>query len=158
RGRVRSLTLLDQQHGESVSWSRVSYYAGVAPSGGLRFSTDTAVYPIMPPGAPQTSRTTDWTDGQRMPVGWLRSRTPTQLLTIHYQPSSEQITVATSSTGTARVTNHLGASIQRLVVADESGQFYRGADIAPESSQRLEVAQLADLHAELRDIVNDQPL
>ncbi|MGI9457636.1 MAG: hypothetical protein ACR2NU_13815, partial [Aeoliella sp.] len=48
--RVRSLsiTLLDQDRGEAVSWNRLSYYAAFAPREGLTFSKETAVYPILP--------------------------------------------------------------------------------------------------------------
>jgi hypothetical protein len=158
RARVRSLTVLDQLRGESVSWSRVSYYAGVAPSGGLRFSTDTAVYRIQPPGGPNANRTLDWTDGQRMPTGWLRSRTPTQLLTVHYRQGSEQLSIATSTTGAARVTNQLGAALRYLAVADESGEYYAAKNVAADASERLESLDLNDVHTALRALVSEQPL
>ena len=45
RVRVRGLMEIDQRVGRTVSWSRQSYYAGLAPSQGLRFSERTAVYP-----------------------------------------------------------------------------------------------------------------
>jgi hypothetical protein len=158
RARVRSVTMLDQIRGESVSWSRLSYYAGVAPSGGLRFSTDTAVYPIRPPGEHESNRTLDWTEGQRMPVGWLRSRTPTQLLAIHFRQSPEHLAVATSSTGTTRVTNHLGTAVRWLALADANGQILSAQSIAPEASERLESKGLDALHAELRELLSSQPL
>ena len=75
RTRVRSLTMLDQTRGEAVSWSRVSYYAGLAPSGGLRFSRDTAIYPIESSFTGSGAhRVLDWTEDQHMTSGWLRSR------------------------------------------------------------------------------------
>ena len=49
RSRVRSLTLLDQKANSAVTMSRLSLYSGLAPSGGLTFSPETAVYPIWPP-------------------------------------------------------------------------------------------------------------
>jgi hypothetical protein len=158
RGRVRSLTVLDQVRGESVSWSRVSYYAGVAPSGGLRFSTDTAVYPMRPPGASTANRTLDWTDGQNMPTGWLRSRTPTQLLTVHYRQGTEQLAIATSTTGAARVTNNLGTAVRWLAVADENDRLFFAENVAVDASERLESRELPELQAALRNMINEQPL
>ncbi len=158
RGRARSVTMLDQVHGESVSWSRLSYYAGVAPSGGLRFSPDTAVYPIDPPGDPSGGRSLDWTTLQHMPSGWLRSRTPTQLLTVAYRQGPEQLTVASGSGEAVRVTNNLGTHIHKLLLLDEEGNTYGAEDLARDVSVRLEPKEFADLHAGLRKILATQPL
>ena len=46
RVRVRSFTEIDQRAGRAVSWSRQSYYAGLAPSGGLTFPETAVVFPI----------------------------------------------------------------------------------------------------------------
>ena len=46
RVRVRGVVEMDQKNGRMVSWSRQSYYAGLAPSQGLRFPANAAVYPI----------------------------------------------------------------------------------------------------------------
>lgn len=158
RARVRSVTQLDQVRGESVSWSRVSYYAGVAPSGGLKFSNDTAVYPIRSPGSPVPNRVLDWTVGQQMPSGWLRSRTPTQLLTVHSGQATEHLAIASSSTGAARVSNHLGTKVELLIVADEDGRILTAQDIEPDDSQRLEPEAIEDLHIALRTAIERQPL
>ncbi len=65
----RSLTQLDQRAGEAVSWARLSYYAGVAPDGGLAMPADVALYPVMPEwavrygygGAASSERELRWT-------------------------------------------------------------------------------------------------
>lgn len=158
RGRVRSVTLLDQVRGESVCWSRISYYAGVAPSGGLRFSPDTAVYPMEPPGSSGGQRSVDWTEGQHLTSGWLRSRTPTQLVTVAYRQSGEQLVVASSSTGVVRVTNNLGANIGMLVLAAADGTFYSTQDLPRDESVRLEQNDLAELQIALRKLVDGQRL
>jgi hypothetical protein len=158
RSRVRSVTLLDQVRGESVSWSRISYYAGVAPSGGLRFSPDTAVYPLDPPGSSGAQRSVDWTDGQHMQSGWLRSRTPTQLVTVAYRQGGEQIEVASSSTGVVRVTNKLGTNIRLLVLAAADGTIYSTQDLPRDESIRLEPKDLADAQIALRKLADGQRL
>ena len=43
RARVRSVTQIDQRNRRAVCWSRISYYAGLAPSRGLTFSDDIVV-------------------------------------------------------------------------------------------------------------------
>ena len=44
--RTRSFTEINRRHGEAACWSRIAYYAGITPSKGLEFPSDTAVYPI----------------------------------------------------------------------------------------------------------------
>jgi hypothetical protein len=56
------------------------------------------------------------------------------------------------------VTNNLGATVHLLLVADENGQTFRAENIAPGASDRLEPQDLANMHAELRKIVDGQRL
>jgi hypothetical protein len=77
--RPRTLTVLDPARGEGVCWQRLSYYAGLAPSGGLSFSPETAVYPLMaqpsPYGRGEATRVVVWGENQNLTRGWLASRT-----------------------------------------------------------------------------------
>jgi hypothetical protein len=158
RVRVRSVTLLDQVRGESVSWSRISYYAGLAPSGGLRFSPDTAVLPIDQPGRPSWHRSVDWTETQRLTTGWVPSRTPTQLLAIHYREGSEHLAVASGDTDVLRLTNNLDVHIRKLILAGEPGLFYTADDLAPQASQRVEPVELGDVLPPVGRLVGAQVL
>jgi tetratricopeptide (TPR) repeat protein len=124
RTRVRSVTRLDQNRSEGVSLSRISYYAGLAPAGGLHFSTDTAVYPLDPDDEPSGYRVLHWTEQQNLTSGWLQSRTPAQLLTISARPMGEHLVIATDVAGALRITNNLGAAIQLLVLCDADGALY----------------------------------
>src|SRR5262249_52995300 len=94
RARARSFTQLDQRNGEAACWSRLSFYAGLAPSGGLQFTEDTAVVPLTLQALAndeQATRVLDWLPSDRaksdspleqhMTSGWLYSRTPTQFIT-----------------------------------------------------------------------------
>ncbi len=157
RTRVRSVTMLDQKRREAISWARVSYYAGLAPAGGLRFSADTAVYPIDQPERRPSDRALDWTEDQHMTSGWLRARTPTQLLTVGYKPTDAHVAVAVAD-GAARVTNQLGTPIRLVVVAGGSGEWFSAKDLAHGQSVRLEPQELAEIHADLRKLIAAQVL
>ncbi len=46
RMQSRSITYLDQDSGEAACLGRLTYYAGLTPAEGLKFSASTAVYPL----------------------------------------------------------------------------------------------------------------
>jgi len=73
RIRIRSFTQIDQRRGHAACWARLSYYAGLAPFGGLRFPDDVAVIPFDYLPAEQESRTREliWEDDQWLSSGWL---------------------------------------------------------------------------------------
>ena len=83
-----------------VSWSRLSYYTGFAPSAGLLFDGNTTVFPLEK--APDRNsftgrrRQLDWTPEQHLARGWLASRTPTQYVTVRACPSRRELTVIAS--------------------------------------------------------------
>ena len=134
RARSRSVTLLDQQTGQAVAWSRLAYYSGLAPSGGLRFSNDTAVIPFeyIPHGVggSQTTRVSDAeADHQQLTHGWLPSRTPTQLVTVCPYSSKKSLKVSSREKKAITVANQLGAPIRHLLVCDADGRFGYGANI-----------------------------
>ena len=93
-----------------------------------------------------------------MQSGWLRSRTPTQLVTVAYRQGGEQIEVASSSTGVVRVTNKLGTNIRLLVLAAADGTIYSTQDLPRDESIRLEPKDLADLLVALRKLTDAQRL
>jgi hypothetical protein len=152
RSRVRSLTLLDQKANSAVTMSRLSLYSGLAPSGGLTFSPETAVYPIWPPDMSFDSGVLDWTDKQRLESGWLRSRTRTQFYTVAHRDQRGRVDV-TPGAGGVKIANGLEWDLEALVVADESGTMCYGSDIPAGASadlsritpqQRQSVVELLD--------------
>lgn len=137
RARVRSVTLLDQTRGRCVSWSRQSYYAGLAPSAGLVFPRESVVYPLY--FSPEYEeehgprrRRLEWDDRQRLEKGWLRSRIMTQMLVAHAGETDIRLTVkpADSSDSPPEITNDLGARIIELLLRDEDGRYYTATDVA----------------------------
>ncbi len=133
RVRVRSFTRIDQQQGQAACWSRLSYYAGVAPLGGLRFPDDVAVIPLehFPVEQGSAERELIWEQDQWLAKGWLASRTPTQLLTMRSRATSRGLTISGSEDNpeSIRVENGLGTRIVQLVVRDKAGPYYWAADL-----------------------------
>ncbi len=124
RVRTRSVTLLDQSCGEAVVWGRQTYYAGLAPSGGLTYEGDTAVFPVR---AFQDTRKTGgeiaWhSDGrQQFRQGFLASRTLAQFLLVRATPSDRRLTIRSLPGGGAAVHNRLGVPVRYLLVVGDDG-------------------------------------
>jgi hypothetical protein len=134
--RVLSYTTLDQRTGEAACWSRLSFYSGLAPGQGLTMPSDVTVYPIIPgwnvgSSDPYLSAERDlvWeTDQAKLARGWLRSRTPTQFLTIRARKSPHMLELLPAD-GKIRATNTLGTPIKFVVAADENGNLYNGNNL-----------------------------
>ncbi|MFO0897642.1 MAG: hypothetical protein U0836_09505 [Pirellulales bacterium] len=130
--RPRTLTILDPGRGAGLCWQRLSYYAGLAPSGGLTFSPETAVFPLVaqpsPYGRGQATRVVVWGEHQNLTRGWLASRTPTQFVTLRVAGTSASIGVAAAGNG-LELSNRLGTDILQIVVADDQGRFFHAADL-----------------------------
>ncbi|MDZ4659831.1 MAG: hypothetical protein SH868_19830 [Bythopirellula sp.] len=162
--RARSFTLLDQKANSAVCWSRLSYYAGIAPSDGLEFPQDTLVYPILP-----SSRLSDrremrryagqrreviWDGSQQLTRGWLQSRTPTQYLTITSHDTEKQILFEpTQDKITAK--NQLGVKILTLVVEDKEGKIFTGEMIDEGESLLLTPSTQIKAMLKLRTLLAD---
>lgn len=138
RASAEAVTWVDQGANRAYTEGRVSYYAGLAPRGGLRFSRQTIVMPAhLPRSRPGRShrterpvRTTlDWTDGQVLRDGWISSRrlapfvlrsSQTTRLRLEVRPVGENL----------EVTNGLGADLRRLRIGDDKGRIYEAGHLA----------------------------
>jgi hypothetical protein len=155
RLRARSLTYLDQRNSAASCWARLSFYAGLAPSGGLKFSDETVVLPLQPDeidygeGAP---RELDWRRinrsdpasplEQHLTDGWLSSRTPTQFITVRNRKTSSKLIVDQSADmQVLKVTNQLGVDVEKLLLIDESGGCFTGTQIDAGQADELSKAE-----------------
>jgi hypothetical protein len=92
---------------------------------------DVAVYPIVPDwnassieSVVNSKRDLRWTPGEaEMSRGWLRSRTPTQYLTVRARKSPIRLEL-TPVRDRLRAKNSLNAPIEYVVVVDEAGKFW----------------------------------
>jgi hypothetical protein len=154
RVRARSVTHVDQRLGEASCWARLSYYAGIAPSGGLTFSDDLVAFPL---------EFTPWTDNyvddwetrkldwrrreassatsplqQQLKDGWLKSRTATQFITGRIRQSPIRLEITPEADGKPlAIVNRLGTPIEKLVLIDEAGKCWTGESIPAEKSAAL---------------------
>ena len=156
RVRVRSVTQINQQTGQTECWARLSYYSGLAPSNGLTFSEDVAVYPYNAPGTDRRSgdRELQWVDEQRMTSGWLRSRTPTQYLTVRSRKSTIGIEVGQAADRRLPITNHLGTNVDLLVLRDDDNGLYWVEGVAEGGGADAVPVGPAEAVAELQRKVN----
>jgi hypothetical protein len=142
RGRAETLTILDQPARQAVTRASVSLYAaGMAPSGGLRFSRDAAVFPLgIVDGVPNTERESlDLTEQQRFAAGLIRARSPSNFEQIVFRPARERLTFSADG-GRVSVVNGLGVRVNRL--------FYRAGDMVYRLEAGLEPGERAVLRAE----------
>lgn len=142
--RNRSLTHLDQRSGKMECWARQSYYAGLSPSGGLKYPLDSAVFPIEErPWSNNSgsgrSRTLVWTDDeQQLRSGYLRSREPAQFLVVRSAASQKKIALEVPQSGELTATNQLGVKIVHLVARNRDGNYFQGSDLAAGGKQKLQ--------------------
>lgn len=140
RVRLRSYTSVNAVDGTAVSWARQTYYAGLAPSGGLVFPRETAIYPIDPNPVANSRRQRRliWDDQQRLAAGYLPSRATSQFLVIHAGPTSLKVGVERTADGTGiTARNELQTEIRELLVCD-AGQCFWGQQLSPGQSAQLQ--------------------
>lgn len=123
KGRVRSVTLLDPATNTATSISRIAVFAGMAPSSGLRFSNETAVFPLYPFQEGFVDGEVDWTETQALTGGWLKTRTRTQFVTVTRRDERGRLTV-TPVEGGLRAVNGLEVPLTHLVVTGSDGTAY----------------------------------
>lgn len=159
--RARSVTLIDQNRGEAVSWSRLSHYAGVGSEGRLAFPGDTQVVPILPAwesavaASDSSLRTMVWRDGvQELGPAWMPTRTAVQHLAIRSRATEHRVAVAESASG-VEVNNQLGADIEVIYVLDSNAEWRRGAEIDAGATARLDPIEQQALLSELRVLMLD---
>ncbi len=157
KSRARTMTFIDQKSNTAVSIGRVALFAGLSPRGGMRFSPETAVYPIWPENTGFDSGTVDWTDQQNLASGWLRSRTRTQFLTMSHSDERGRLTVKETGGDTLEVMNGLEWGLEALVVADKAGRLFYGKSIPAGASSQLSL-MTAENQLEFRGLVSVFPL
>ena len=135
-GRIRSVTWIDAATNSATTVSRMSLFAGWAPSSGLRFSNDTAVYPLLPLGEEFQGGTVDWSERQSLTDGWFNTRTRTQFVTVNSRDERGRLRVAQTNGGLT-VVNGFTMTLEHVIVNDSRGRAYYGRNLAPGEEQRL---------------------
>jgi hypothetical protein len=131
-GRAVTFTMLDQVRKQAVTRATMSLYAaGMAPSGGLRFPRDTAVFPIGPDGTGARGRIgLNLTDVQQFSEGVVQARSPTNLEVINVRSARERLSFSREGGGPA-VVNGLDATVVAMIYRDGADAFSLPAPLAP---------------------------
>ena len=176
RLRARSFTELDQRRGEAVSWSRLSYYAGISPSKGLTFSGETAVYPLRT-GSEQASMQRDkpspmameWVDAepnaadplpsQHFSSDWLPARVPTQFVTVRTRKTAARLNVIVGPQGSiSKIENRLGTRILSLIVTDSAGKSFGAEKVNDDASATLAPIESSEARAHIAKLILENDL
>ncbi len=144
KSRFRSLTMVDQVAGQATTWSRQSYYAGLAPSNGLVFPDDAAVYPLdydplARMGNSGRPRRVSWDNSQNLALGYLSSRSTAQFIVQRSRESSMGLRFPDGMTAPSRVKNELRGDILQLILTDEVGTIFVSSNIAEGTEAEMEV-------------------
>ena len=130
RVRKTSLTLLDEKNHSADTLGLVGLYFPMAP-GHLDFSVGTEVRKVFTNRYESQGFAIDWSSGQRLEGGWIRSRIPAVFFLRKSEFKRERLKI-TRSDGKLEVVNGLGAKIEALRLIDFNGaQYHATHSIAP---------------------------
>ncbi|MES2792209.1 MAG: hypothetical protein V4719_21510 [Planctomycetota bacterium] len=146
RSRMHSFTWLNQQRKSAVS---LSLYAPFAPSAGLRFSPECAVFPIWPHSSGFESGSVDWSaNDQRLSSSWFRSQTWTQFLTVENRDERGRLDFTPPTNPQApvlAVSNGLSWDLEYLAVKVTDSQWYAGGPVPAGATAELKLVERSDV-------------
>lgn len=121
--RLRSVTFIDQPRKMSITSGRFSMYSGLSPAQ-MKFEPETALYPLWRDDAPFRKGRVDWTDGQMLSGGFLRSRTLTQFVSVTPRIERQRLDCTPQPNETLKVDNGFTRELVDVLVTDDRGQLY----------------------------------
>lgn len=144
RGRIRSVTILDQPRSEAFSWSRQSTYAAFAPDG-FRVPQGAYVAPVLSPSARYDVKIPfvleQNGDAETYRGRMVASRKLVQAVVGHVAQTDARLAVGRGTSGKVTVRNRLGCSVSGVVLRDTDGNWHLGQTVRPDA--RLELAPVS---------------
>ena len=136
RGTLRSdtFTVLDESSHRATTIGWTAVYSPLTPGDGLHFSYETEVIPQrMHEGRRAGIRpcTIDLSQDQHFASGWVEARVPAHFKVRKSEVRRERVAIHREDDGKVSAVNGLGVEIRRLWYADEKGQVFAAAQIAP---------------------------
>lgn len=134
--------------GKVVSWSRQTYYAGVAPSDGLVYPNTASVFTLeaFPIQSDRIKRRMVLDDSsQRLTTGYLPSRTMSQLLVINQVEAKRLLEVERNAEGKLEIIHHGDQPLMAVIVYD-NGSAYFAPSVPPASAGRRVVPEPIDVN------------
>ena len=166
-GRAATFTILDEGSKQAATRAAVSLYAaGMAPSGGLNFGRDVAVFLIGPSGSGSRERMSlDLSESQRYASGELQARSPTNVEQVLFRPARERLTFTREANGYS-VLNGLDATLIHLQYREGETRYTLDGPLAPGARQTLKPGTLdparvvpaaLSIGRKFEDVIQQQP-
>ena len=146
--RTEAITVLDQAAHRATTLARQAFYTPLTPGGGLRYSHDTEVTPLVDVSRYDggNSRELELSQSQHLTRGWVTARVPAHFALRKSETRRERITVQKLPDGRVTVVNGLGADIGTLWLRDDKGRLFKGEAI--KAGQNVPLASVtAILHS-----------
>lgn len=126
--RTEAVTFLDQAAHRATTLARQAFYTPLTPGGGLRYSHDTEVTPLVEVNRYNggNSRELELSQSQHLTRGWITARVPAHFALRKSETRRERITMQKLPDGRVAVVNGLGADIQTLWLRDDKGNLFKG--------------------------------
>ena len=126
--RTEAITVLNQAAHRATTLARQAFYTPLTPGGGLRYSHDTEVTPLVDMNRYDggNSREMELSQSQHLTRGWITARVPAHFALRKSETRRERITVQKLPDGRVTVVNGLGADIQTLWLRDDKGRLFKG--------------------------------
>ena len=126
--RTEAITVLDQTSHRATTLARQAFYTPLTPGGGLRYSHDTEVTPLVDVNRYNggNSRELELSQAQHLTRGWVTARVPAHFALRKSETRRERITMQKLPDGRVTVVNGLGADIETLWLRDDKGRLFKG--------------------------------
>ncbi len=126
--RTEAITVLDQTSHRATTLARQAFYTPLTPGGGLRYSHDTEVTPLVEVNRYNAgnSREMELSQAQHLTRGWITARVPAHFALRRSETRRERITMQKLRDGRVTVVNGLGADIHSLWLRDDKGRLFKG--------------------------------
>ena len=161
RARAVTFTVLDQNSKKAATRASVSLFpGGILRSGGVRFSTDTAVFPLGSDGLGVRNASVDLTGEQRFTSGLLDPRTPSNFEQVWSQPARQRLNFERNGNEFA-VVNGLGSTLKNLSYREGGIAYALDAPVAAGERGSLRVAPAKNpdpILVEIREGIKRTPI
>lgn len=139
--RTEAITVLDQAAHRATTLARQAFYTPLTPGGGLRYSHDTEVTPLVDINRYDggNSRELELSQSQHLTRGWITARVPAHFALRKSETHRERITMQKLPDGRVTVVNGLGADIQSLWLLDDKGKLFLGESLKAGQNTPLRV-------------------
>ena len=126
--RTEAITVLDQTAHRATTLARQAFYTPLTPGGGLRYSHDTEVTPLVDVNRYNggNSRELELSQSQHLTRGWVTARVPAHFALRKSETRRERITMQKLPDGRITLVNGLGADIETLWLRDDKGRLFKG--------------------------------